>query len=530
MSLDAYVARQIWRSMTSLGLCCLGKVPRGPFLCALWLTASVVLSTSSAQAAGKATVYPPPAGLLPSAEYSVRVDGKPVFVYDNPSAAIVSFDVSGEVDVEIQPKRDVKWVDIRPRQRGVRGRIEDGRIEFSLSRPAKLSVELNGEFKSGPRKPLFVFANATESNPLEGPSPGVHYFGPGKVHDMGVLQVQSGETVYIAGGAVVKGAIRGVNVKDVTVRGHGIIDASQHPEPADGEFFRFIDFRDSQNITVEGVTLSNATSWQVIPDNVDGFHVRNVKIVSNNPTDDGIDIVRSRHVLIEDVFVHTKDDCIAIKAFGPGAGGPEDPGVDDVRVIDSVFWNTDWGNALEIGFELRSPFVQNITFHNNDIIRVERGAVFAIHNADVATVRNVLVDRLRIEDARHKLFDLAIVLSKYSVDAPKDPQESERRYLHGAWDGVLTLNPVQRQAHASARGQIRDITLRNVEVTDGLFPFSLFHGYDEQHRIRNVSVENLRVHGAVVRGLENGRFRLHEAEGIRVVSHTKPSGRHGRPR
>ncbi|MCX6892639.1 MAG: endo-polygalacturonase, partial [Verrucomicrobia bacterium] len=56
--------------------------------------------------------------------------------------------------------------------------------------------------------------------------PGVKYFGPGW-HQAGKVEVGSNETVYLAGGAAVKGAIvaQGSNIR---ILGRGILDGSDY--------------------------------------------------------------------------------------------------------------------------------------------------------------------------------------------------------------------------------------------------------------------------------------------------------------
>ncbi|NLI25676.1 MAG: hypothetical protein GX419_13320 [Bacteroidales bacterium] len=63
----------------------------------------------------QAVVYPFPQGVESSKVYKVTVDNREVFVYDAPVAPIASFDMAGPVDIEVQADRDIKWVDIRPR-------------------------------------------------------------------------------------------------------------------------------------------------------------------------------------------------------------------------------------------------------------------------------------------------------------------------------------------------------------------------------------------------------------------------------
>ena len=81
---------------------------------------------------------------------------------------------------------------------------------------------------------------------------------------------------------------------------------------------------------------------------------------------------------IRNCFIRTKDDCIAIKSTGDELRR----GTRNIDVADCVFWNAEWGNALEIGFELRTDEIRDIVFEDCDVIHVEDGAVFSIHNGD----------------------------------------------------------------------------------------------------------------------------------------------------
>jgi hypothetical protein len=447
-------------------------------------------------------------------DYKVQVNGRDVFVYNNPVAAIAAFDFEGEVEIAVTPTKDVKWVDIRPMRLGIKPKIKDNCIRFKISQPCTLSIELN---KYPLRHPLFLFANPIEKNAPKQGDKGVHYFEAGKVHKPGVIEVNEGEVVYIAGGAVVEGAILAQNANNIRICGRGILDGTRMNEFRRSRRMRFVQLSDCNNIEVEGIILSNSKTWQIMPFNCDGVTIRNVKIVSDNGSDDGIDIVSSRNVAVEKCFVHTKDDCVVIKAF---PGGPRYPGrdanapgpdVNNVLVKDSVFWNSAWGNALEIGFELRARAVNNVTFKNCDIIHVEDGATFSIHNGDFATVSNIRFEDIRVEDSTQKLFDFAIFLSQYSADRPEDPNMRQAHYLHGAWDGVLSVNAEQRKEHSQYRGQIRDIYCRNIAVVDGRAPFSVIYGFDDKHRVENVTFENLTIHGRKIRSPDEGKFWIENA-------------------
>ena len=136
---------------------------------------------------------------------------------------------------------------------------------------------------------------------------------------------------------------------------------------------------------------------------------------------------------------------------------------------------------------------------------MEAGAAISIHNADQSVVHHVLFDNIRIEDARHKLFDVAILLSRYSIDGPKDEAEVRRRYLVGAWDGVMHVPAEKIAYHAAYRGWIKDVTFRNIYV-EGIFPFSIFNGFDKAHPVENITIENLVVNGTRINTMENSRI------------------------
>jgi hypothetical protein len=477
----------------------------------------LLLLTGAKTVSAQVTIYPDPAGLAPATEYEVEVNGKPVFVYQSPvPAAYCSFDMSGPVDITIKANRDIKWVDVRPLARNIKPVFRDNIIKIHLDQPAQLSIELNGSI----RLPLFLFANAPETDKPQKKDRNIIYFEGGKAHYPGIITLKNNQSVYIEGGAVVIGIIKANKAKNIKVFGRGILDGTynQHfndslikAKPfnpalltaASGKYQRFLEFIDCENVTVSGITLHNSTTWQVVPINCQRVRIENIKIISDQPSDDGIDVVRSRDVTIRNAFIRTKDDCIVIKAH---LNYPKNVVVDQVLVEGCTLWNALWGNAIEIGFELNAAEIKNITFRNNDIIHVEAGATLSIHNAGSGHVKDVLFENIRIEDARQKLFDLAIFRSRYSEDGTDDPEEIKQLYLHGAWDGVLKVPADKKGFHAPYRGKISNITFRNISIAEGLFPYSVFYGYNQEHNIQNIIVDNLVVHGKKITDPATAKF------------------------
>lgn len=492
------------------------------------------------------TIYPAPAGLKPSADYRVFVNGQEAFVYASPiPAAWCSFEMNGPVEVTIQTARDVKWADVRPFSARITPTFSGKTIRFRIDKPRQLSIELNGSL----RTPLFLFANASETRKPARSDKNVLYFEAGKIHYPGRIDLKSDQTVYIEGGAVVVGVIQAKDARNVRIAGRGVLDGTYNRQFNEeiiktgdtarihanktGRYARFIELDGCENATVEGVTLFNGTSWQLVPINCKNVLIQDVKIVSDNASDDGIDVVHSQNVRIENSFIRTKDDCIVLKAYMKKTSTPgvdsvlvQSPAtyrkydtrtvmdIDDVQVRNCVFWNALWGNALELGFELNGAEVRNVRFSNCDVIHVEAGAVLSIHNAGRSTVKDIVFEDIRIEDARQKLFDVAIFRSQYSEDGTRDPDERKRLYMQGAWDGVLIVPPDKKDYHAQFRGQVRNVVFRNIQIIDGLFPYSIFYGFDENHTVENVTIDNLTVRGQKITDLFRARIYTENAKKI----------------
>jgi hypothetical protein len=497
-----------------------------------------------------------PVSFTPSPEFSVKIDGKSMLVYSSPiPAAFCNFIMKKPVDVTIKSlTRDIKWVDIRPLSAGIKPEFKnsDSCITFRINKPGQYSIELNGSIKI----PLLLFANNPETDKPDRTNKNVLFFETGKIHYPGTINLKDNQQIYIEGGAIVVGNIKGRNVNNIKISGLGILDGSYSRQFMDscaianktndtsGEPARrgggngLILLNECKNITIEGITVYNSKTWDVVPTLCDKVFINNIKLISDNGGDDGIDVVSTKNVFISNCFIHTKDDCIAIKSHArppqpygqPGSQGspgqarqsdqsfpplPSGPAfdVDSVHVKNCVFWNALWGNSIEIGFEL-SGNVSNVTFRDNDVIHTEGGAAFSIHNARRGVVSKILVDNLRVEGTDQKLFDLAIFRSIYSEDGMRDQATVNKLYLHGIWDNVLAVPEQDKESRMKYRGCIKDITLKNVSVVDGIFPFSVFYGSDKEHPVENILIENLTVHGKKITNLSDAKFYLENAKNI----------------
>ncbi len=184
-------------------------------------------------------------GALPiSEDFKVFVNELPVDVYqvrvlkphawagdvgpqEYEHASMAYFDFQGKINVRIKADDTIEKVDIRPLRYGIEPTVKGSAIEFALDKPRKLSIEINDDITHN----LQLFTNPIEKNIPDPNDPKVRYFGPGMHFPAddgipGAIKLESNETIYIAGGAIVHGSVETPfheKVHDITVRGRGIL-------------------------------------------------------------------------------------------------------------------------------------------------------------------------------------------------------------------------------------------------------------------------------------------------------------------
>ncbi len=454
---------------------------------------------------------------MPPPDFQAEVRGRPIELHDFLQGAFGLFEISGPADVEIRTGFDVRWVNVRPRSAGVVPSIsaDHHSVRFQVRGAIPLTVEFNDDL--GRVVHLFPYS-AERDVPAPG-VPNVRYFGPG-LHEPGLIDLRDGETLYLAPGAWVRGNVRSVGTKNVAIRGRGILDGSDVGGPGTTAVVgpgsagsrNLIYLEKTEGARLEGITLFNSHgAWTVYMTGTTGTRVDGLRIL--NPSvdygDDGFDIVSSSDVLVENVFVRTNDDCVVVKNMG-------DVDTHDITVRHGVMWNMPTGgNGLEIGFETRNKRIHDIRFEDIDIIHVERGSAISIHNGDAAVVENVVFSDIRVEDARRKLVDFAVVYAQYGEDRPATAAENSRRLDRGGtWDGLLTYEPSEKPARAGFRGHIRNIRVSNLRVVEGALPYSVLAGFDGSHAVENVVFEGLEYQGRPIRSAAEGRFSVENATGV----------------
>jgi polygalacturonase len=161
----------------------------------------------------------------------------------------------------------------------------------------------------------------------------------------------------------------------------------------------------ARNVLIEGVTIVNSPMFEVSPLYCTNVTVRDVKISSHGPNNDGCDPDSSRDVLIENCIFDAGDDCIAIKA-GRNRDGRR-VAIPTENVIIRNCRMKDGHGALAIGSEMsggaRNIFAENCQL---DSPNLDQGFRFKTNAMRGGVIENVFFRNIRIGEVAHAVLQI----------------------------------------------------------------------------------------------------------------------------
>ncbi|HAO80407.1 MAG TPA: endo-polygalacturonase [Verrucomicrobia subdivision 3 bacterium] len=391
------------------------------------------------------------------AAYLVKVDAVIGTKHTPLNSSMAYFDFTGIVDVSITFNRgNIQSARVRPLSFGIAPKVNGNTITFSLSEPRNLSVELNGDIFHN----LQLFANPIETNRPASTDPNVIYFGPG-IHqlDGGMLNVPSGKTMYIAGGAVVRGQLLCSNVHDVHILGRGMLYESRGG----------VRIVNSTNVVVSGIVVVPSGNTVLVGQS-QNVTLESIKSISCGGNYDGIDIFCSSNVVIEGVFMRNSDDCIAIYGHRRNFYG----NVQNITVRNSTLW-ADVAHPILVGTHGDTPnpdTLEDLRFSNLDILdhmepQIDYQGCMSLNAGDGNLIRNVRFENIRVENFRQgQLVNLRVFYNRKYNTSP-------------------------------GRG-IENVYFKNITYNGSHAENSVIAGYDDTRNVKNVVFENLVINGTLI--------------------------------
>jgi len=244
---------------------------------------------------------------------------------------------------------------------------------------------------------------------------------------------------------------------------------------AGGSYLRpqFIQPYRCRNVLIEGVTIINSPMWEIHPVLCQNVTVRDVKINSHGPNNDGCDPESCGDVLIEGCTFDTGDDCIAIKS-GRNADGRRIHTPTENVIIRGCRMKDGHGGVTigsEISGGVRNVFIERCEMDSPEL---ERALRFK-NNA----MRGGVLEHIYMRD---------VTIGQVA-------------------DAVLSVDLYYEEGRAGPhRPVIRDVEMR--DVTSRKSPYALY-----MRAYPNAEISDIRVVDCRFDGVERGNV----AEGVRAL-------------
>ncbi len=425
------------------------------------------------------------------------------------------------VKVAVTMREEIRDVCVRPLSRKIEAEKNGNEISFTVPGPGQYVLEVNGD-----HEPLNIFISPETEEPLL--SENDLYFGAG-VHEIGIVELKSNQTVYIDAGAVVYGGFVAFGQESIQITGTGILDGSLEKRTDDTrlvtalgiwedaksrDFFlnnkrlrAYIDehkvlnglvrFYNCKNCGVSHITLRDSSTFAIVPAASENIVIDDVKMIGMwRYNSDGVDYFNSSNCILKNSFLRNFDDCVVIK----GMCGWGHKNNENIITENCVIW-CDWGRGLEIGAETNADEYRNIIFKNCDVIHGSWLHLDIQHHND-AYIHDILFDDIRVEYTKYQQ------PLKFQANDDQTYEDAPVTFEQPALLGAFFFNMgLFGPGHTGQK--IERIVFKNIQVlSDECIPMPRigFEGLDTENCVQNVLIENLTRNGIPVRDKEEANL------------------------
>ncbi len=411
---------------------------------------------------------------------------------------------------EITPKEPFESVKIRPYSLGITPEIKDGTISFTLPKAAYFTVEPYGRNNA-----LHIFTDPAPSYNIDKTDSKVIYFGKG-IHEVGQIELHSGETLFLDEGAVVYACITAHDTDNIKILGRGILDNAHNKEQIHfavtetansqdvGNATRqhTIELQYCDNVEIEGITVRHSLVYNIRPIGCKNLKINNVKIIGCwRYNSDGIDMHNCENVRIDNCFIRTFDDAICVKGFDFYGNienidkatfdaihhrGRVYDNFFDVRVTNCVTWN-DWGKALEIGAETKAEEIYDIIFQDCDCIHACSNLLDCC-NVDYADAHNITWRNINIE------LDDNMPTPQYQYTSATEFDNTPQGFA----PNIIACDVLFHEEYSSGgtrRGKNRNLLFENINIIGNIKPNFHFSAVSDKACCENITVKNVTLNG-----------------------------------
>jgi hypothetical protein len=421
-----------------------------------------------------------------SGDYLLNVNNKPIDVYMVPMPekgsggifdklnwqpySYATFVSTGAVEVTVQSALfDLSKVQILPKSKCVTPtKKTKSSATFRMTAPMTLVLEPNGRHRA-----LVISANLPEKNASTAQNKHIKFFAPG-YHLAGEIKLKSDETLYLAPGAWVEGYVQAFG-KNINICGSGVLSGSNY-NWLKGPKKNMV-LMSGEDITVRDVTLFSAWCWTLNFNAATNVLVDNVKIVCGRViNDDGIDVCRSKDVVIRNSFVRCQDDCLAVKWW-----------CENLVCTNMVFWG-DAANIVRTGYECESKQsslifknhlikdidILHLTLNHRSVDNYWANCAFYLQASHGQTMSDLVFEDIRINECcKEDIFIKACTMP-----------------IVGSISSINFAEP----------GIMKNILFKNIKLPDSNGGMCIYlSSHDKEHPIENIRLENVSGYGPITK-------------------------------
>lgn len=236
------------------------------------------------------------------------------------------------LEIVINASSELECAKILPERYGVSPAVNNNQITFQITKYGKYTMVPNGSHEN----PVTVIVRENKRVPKQDGYQVITY--KKGIHYIDFIDIKSNTIIYLESGALLiprqpnydelpikdpdwagKKKYRPfILMKDafnVKIIGNGVIDFTT----LDWHMRVPIEIMNCKNVEIEGVTLINAPEWNLTSWYSQNVKIKDVVIFGYRQNSDGIEIVNSQDVVVEDCFIRSGDDLYGVKSMNANA-------------------------------------------------------------------------------------------------------------------------------------------------------------------------------------------------------------------
>ena len=453
-------------------------------------------------------MHPVPADRHVSDDYQVTVEGTDAPVYRaltqhfDKKYSLTLFDFEGSIRVTVRSSFSLEQLKIYPLSLGIEPVIDGNTASFVLDHPCDFSFEPNGR-----NSPLLFFTNGPETDAPDPSDPSVIYFGPGEHNpEGGLIRLEEGQTLYLAGGALVNAGVE-ARGKNITIRGHGILDGSDWDHNA-GPTDYMVNAIGCDNFVMRDIVVKGSYYWTIVPRDCDRVLIDHVRLAGSRVgNDDGVDPCNSSNITIRRCFFRTDDDSVSPKGITRAGGESLSRPVENILVEDCVFW-VDFANVFRINTESSCPFTRNISVRNIDVIHFpdrDQVQIFWLHPTGQMPLENLSFEKVCINgEVPFNLIKITPALQLVGTRPIEQPRPNDVKYGPGR-RGIGSRGYGEFVIVPSDGPYVHNVTFKDI-TTYGTSERKdergrvIIWGIDADHDVAHISFRNVYYYDRPVEG------------------------------